>query len=85
MPFWRPLALLALGLAPAACTCRSKPPEAPPMQPSQQAPDDKRKPADFPAERIEKPKDLEKGEGVPQQMQDAVEKGLERAKKGKKT
>ena len=45
---------------------------------------EKRKPADFPAEKVEAPKDIEKGEGVPQELQDAVEKSLEKAKKGKK-
>ncbi|MBI5240456.1 MAG: hypothetical protein HY926_08275 [Elusimicrobia bacterium] len=82
---WRPLALLALGLALAACTCRGKPQETRSMAPVPETLGEKRKPADFPAEKVEKPKDLEQGEGVPKEMQDAIEKGLEKAKKGKKT
>lgn len=54
------------------------------MAPAPETPGEERKPADFPAEKIEKPKDLEKGEGIPQEMQDAIEKSLEQAKKGTK-
>jgi len=51
------------------------------------APDfnEKRKEADFPAEMTEKPRDFEKGEGLPQDIQDAVKKTLDKAKKPKKS
>ena len=54
------------------------------MAPAPQASPEKRKEADFPAEMTEKPRDLEKGEGVPQNIQDAVKKSLDKAKKPKK-
>ena len=38
-------------------------------------------PKAFPAEKIEKPRDVEKGEGVPPDLQEAVKKGLKDAKK----
>jgi hypothetical protein len=75
---------LALLLGAGACACKDKPQEARSMAPVPETLGKERKPADFPAEKIEKPKDLEKGEGIPQEMQDAVEKGLEQAKKGTK-
>jgi hypothetical protein len=38
-------------------------------------------PKNFPAEKVEQPKDLEKGEGVPPSVQESVKKGLDEAKK----
>jgi len=54
------------------------------MGPAPQTSPEKRKEADFPAEMTEKPKDFEKGEGVPQDIQDLVKKTLDQAKKPKK-
>ncbi|MDD5628672.1 MAG: hypothetical protein PHU21_06380 [Elusimicrobia bacterium] len=82
--FWPP-AILALCLAPAACTCKAKPQEVRSMAPVPETFDAKRKPADFPAEKIEPPKDFEKGEGLPEDIKKAVEKSLEQAKKTKKS
>ncbi len=83
----RRAALWLLALAPlcgaGACTCKGRQ-EARSMAPVPETLGEKRKPADFPAEKVEAPKDIEKGEGVPQELQDAVEKSLEKAKKGKK-
>ncbi len=45
---------------------------------------DKRKPKDFPAEKLDAPRDAEKGEGVPSRIQEAVKKGLKKAKASKK-
>lgn len=47
-------------------------------------PGEKRKPKDFPAEKVEGARDLEKGEGVPKPIQDAVKKGLKKARDSKK-
>ena len=55
------------------------------MGPAPQAYPDKRKEADFPAEVTEKPRDFEKGEGVPQDIKDATHKALDQAKKPKKS
>jgi len=82
--YW-PLIGLALCLAPAACNCKKAPQEARSMAPAPETFDQKRKEADFPAEKVEKPKDLEKGEGVPAELQKTIQKGLDDAKKPKKT
>lgn len=54
------------------------------MGPAPETFDQKRKEADFPAEKVEKPKDLEKGEGVPAELQKTIQKGLDEAKKPRK-
>ncbi len=51
------------------------------MGASEQAMTKKRKPADFPAEKIEKPRDAEAGEGLPQSFKEAVKKGLDKKRK----
>lgn len=53
------------------------------MGPPAQAGTEKRKEADFPAEKIEKPKDLAGGEGVPQRFKDVIDKRLGKSRKPK--
>jgi hypothetical protein len=78
------LAAWPLLLGPAACTCKGKPQEARSMGPAPQESPEKRKEADFPAEMTEKPKDFEKGEGVPKGIKDVVDKAFDKTKKPKK-
>ncbi|MCX5795849.1 MAG: hypothetical protein NTY77_10175 [Elusimicrobia bacterium] len=77
------LAAWPLLLGPAACTCKGKPQEARSMAPVPETFNEKRKPEDFPVEKIEKAKDFERGEGLPEDIKKAVKKSLEKAKKPK--
>ncbi|MBI5211650.1 MAG: hypothetical protein HY927_16900 [Elusimicrobia bacterium] len=75
--WWLPVLLLA------ASGCGKEPQEARSMGPPAQAGTEKRKEADFPAEKIEKPKDLAGGEGVPQRFKDVIDKRLGKSRKPK--
>lgn len=73
----RLLALVLLILAPSACRRRQQPPaSAGPLPMTEE-----RKPSDFPPEVIEPPRDLEAGEGLPEDFKQAIEKRLGGKKK----
>ena len=73
--FLRALVCAVFLLAPSACRRRERAPSAGPDMTQ------KRKPADFPAETVEKPRDMEKGEGLPEDFKAAIEKRLGGKKK----
>ncbi|MDD5656895.1 MAG: hypothetical protein PHF00_06525 [Elusimicrobia bacterium] len=61
--------------APSACKRRQPPASAGPTM------IEERKPADFPPETVEKPRDVEKGEGLPEEFKKTIEKRLGEKKK----